>query len=87
VKICEKHNQPFVDSDCTRCGGNGYTESDIEDMQDPISFHSNGECYRCKGSGVLISWSCPVCDDEIRWEDEQEDELMSDHLNNGRTER
>ena len=70
--ICEKHKVPYEDTDCGRCNGNGYTDSDIEDMDNPIEW-ADGNCFQCKGSGVLKDWSCPTCDEEYLMELEKEE--------------
>lgn len=62
---CKTHKIPFQDSDCPRCGGNGYTESDIDDFNDPFT-SSSGCCYVCKGSGVLKKSFCEECEMEMR---------------------
>lgn len=63
IPTCSKHNVPLEDDDCNRCGGNGYTEEDLEEQDDPL-LCGNGTCYRCNGSGILIAWNCPECEFE-----------------------
>lgn len=65
---CEKHKMVMEFGDCGRCRGNGYTESDIEDLDDPLTFHADGSCYQCKGSGVSPFPSCETCDEEYQEE-------------------
>lgn len=67
---CTKHNVDLEDTDCSRCGGNGYTESDIDDFHNPIEWHS-GDCYVCKGSGILKKWVCHLCEEEFQEEEMQ----------------
>ena len=65
-ELCEKHKIAKYYDDCDRCNGNGYTDFDIEEMDNPISFHSNGDCYVCKGSGRAPYKSCELCEEEAR---------------------
>ena len=71
--VCEKHKTAYEDVDCYRCGGDGHTQSDIEEMDNPIAWHDDGNCYMCKGTGSLLNWSCPDCEQETKdLEDDEE---------------
>jgi len=59
---------------CNRCDGDGYTESDLEDMGDPLLWHNAGTCYQCKGTGHGFL-ECHVCEEDFRMEQEMENDL------------
>lgn len=71
--FCEKHPKTQkVVGDCHRCGGNGFMDSDLEDMDDPISWHSDGRCYSCRGTGDGFL-ECPDCEEDYRMQQEMEE--------------
>lgn len=75
--FCEKHTTTKKTvGDCSRCDGDGFTQSDLEDMDDPTSWHNDGRCRRCKGTGegFLI---CETCEEEQR----QKEENTCDYCN------
>ena len=59
---CKTHiDVTLEDDECGRCGGNGYTEQDIEDMNNPVEWHNTGNCWQCKGTGMWkksLCWKC-----------------------------
>lgn len=67
---CEKHKIEMIRPDCHRCRGNGYTDSDIEDMDNPIEWHNSGDCWQCKGSGAAPWLVCEFCEEDEREEHE-----------------
>ena len=73
-KFCDRHtNTKMIIGECRRCDGNGYTESDIEEMYEPLAWHSDGRCYMCRGTGKGFL-ECPICEEEFRMQNEMEDE-------------
>lgn len=71
---CKTHLQTdMVIGDCYRCGGNGFTDSDLDDMDNPLEWHNSGQCYACKGAGKGFL-ECPVCEEDYRMEQELEDD-------------
>ncbi len=62
---CKTHSDiKLDDSDCPRCDGEGFTDSDVEAMDDPLDWHSDGACYSCKGSGVWKNSYCWKCEND-----------------------
>ncbi len=68
--FCKKHKVQKYYADCSRCDGDGYTQSDLDDLDDPLSF-SDGSCYACKGSGRANYKTCEECELEAREEMEE----------------
>jgi len=60
MKICEKHKCEMTIADCPRCRGDGYTETDLEAMDNPIEWH-DGRCWQCKGTGSC-GFECDWCE-------------------------
>lgn len=60
---CKTHGTFLEDTDCPRCRGNGYTDSDIEELDNPASWH-DGRCHTCGGTGEVKEWYCPDCEVE-----------------------
>ena len=69
IHECQKHKVPLEDVDCPRCRGNGATDSDLDELDNPISWH-DGKCHYCKGHGILAAASCPDCEQEQIDEDD-----------------
>jgi hypothetical protein len=68
---CDKHPKIKMKiGECYRCGGDGYTDSDIDEMNDPMSWHSDGNCWQCKGTGRGFL-ECHVCEMEAEEELEE----------------
>lgn len=61
-KICEKQKSIMTKAECPRCTGNGYTESAIDDRDNPLEF-SNGDCWQGKGTGIC-GVECEDCERE-----------------------
>lgn len=70
--ICEKHKVKMGIGECYRCGGDGYTDQDIEDMDNPLEF-SDGNCWQCKGTGRGF-YDCELCEEDAQMELEMESE-------------
>lgn len=61
---CEKHKMAKSYGDCDRCDGRGYTQFDLDEADNPLSWHSDGHCYVCKGSGRAPYKMCELCEQE-----------------------
>ena len=71
-EFCNKHkNQKLFVGLCYRCGGNGYTDHDLEEMDNPIAWHNDGNCWQCRGTGNG-SLECPLCEEEAQYQYEIE---------------
>lgn len=74
-EFCKKHTKTkLVVGDCYRCGGEGFTQRDIDDMNDPLEWHNDGNCFQCKGTGNGFL-ECPDCEEDYRMQQEMEDYL------------
>ena len=72
-KFCKTHTSvEMTVGTCGRCDGDGYTESDLEDIGDPTKWHDKGTCYQCGGTGHGFL-ECDVCEREY-----QEEQLMEE---------
>lgn len=61
---CSRHGNELMDGPCGRCGGDGYTEFDIDEMDNPLAWHDDGSCWQCKGTGVWKKSFCIDCEHE-----------------------
>lgn len=78
-KVCEVHKIPLGKVACHRCDGDGYTEWDIEERDNPLS-SSDGSCYRCRGSGTVTG--CADCEEEAHYQmlnDEYDEQGAPNH--------
>ena len=72
-QFCKKHpKEKMSHGDCHRCGGNGFTDGDLEDTDDPTTWHNSGNCYSCKGSGLGFL-ECEICEEDYRTQQEMEE--------------
>lgn len=72
--FCEKHKSTKKEIGiCSRCDGDGFTESDLEDMNDPTTWHNDGRCRQCKGTGNGFL-ECPICEEDYRFEQEMQED-------------
>ena len=71
-EVCRQHPKIKMQiGDCPRCGGEGYTQYDLDEMDNPIAWHNDGTCWQCKGTGRGFL-ECEVCEEEYRMQQEME---------------
>ena len=69
-QFCEKHSNVKMEiGGCSTCGGRGSTQFDLDEMDNPIGWHTNGNCWQCKGTGQGFL-ECPVCEEDAAMEEE-----------------
>ena len=70
-QFCKKHPKvQMTRGDCGRCGGDGYTDRDLEDKDDPTTWHNDGRCHQCRGTGQGFL-ECDICEEDYRMEQEE----------------
>lgn len=56
---------------CNRCDGDGFTEFDLDEMDNPLAWHNKGDCYQCNGTGQGFL-ECDICEEDFRHEQESD---------------